>query len=154
MAKCKMLQIVHKDIKQTQLKKRFTVFQKGMYRTYGLYLSSKKDGNDGYICMLSGCVPNESVRILFPDAEKIVIHSTNALLKYILHGIFIQLIQYRKVPFGLLYYRLQRTSPHAVYWDKSFKIVAKQIYSGFDENGYRHDVRLGPVQGFGCFLRC
>jgi hypothetical protein len=129
MAKCKMLQIVHKDIEQTQLLRRFTVFQKGVWRTYGLYMSSIKDGDNGYICMLSGCVPNESVRILFPDVEKIVIHSTNALLKYILHGIFIRLIQNRKVPFGLLYYRLQRTSPHAVYWDKSFKIVAKQVHS-------------------------
>jgi hypothetical protein len=129
MVKCKILLYVLKDIKQPQIKKRFTVFQKGVCRTYGLYMSSIKDGDNGYICMLSGCVPNESVRILFPDVEKILIHSTNALLKYILHGIFIQLIQNREVPFGLLYDRLQRTAPHSVYWDKSFKIVAKQVHS-------------------------
>jgi hypothetical protein len=128
-AKCKHIQIVRKDIKETQLKKCFTVFQKDRYRTYGLYLSSKEDGDGTYVCMLSGCVTNESARIIFPDVEKIVIQTTKALLKYILHGIFIQLIQYRKQPFGLLYYRLQRTSPHSVYWDRSFKVVAKQVHS-------------------------
>jgi hypothetical protein len=120
---------MHKDIEQWQLKKRFTVFHKGRWRIHGLYLSSRKDESGGYTCMLSGCVPNESVRIIFPDAKTIFIQSSNELLKYILHGIFIQLIQYRKQPFGLLYYRLQRASQHGVYWDKTFKIVAKQVHS-------------------------
>jgi hypothetical protein len=143
MVKCRHLRIVHKDIKQLQLKKRFTVFQKNRYHTYGLYLSSEKE-DDGYRCMLSGCVRNESARIIFSNAETIVIRTNEALLKYILHGIFIKLIQYRKQPFGLLYYRLQRTAPHSVYWDDSFKIVAKQVHvSRADISGLRRE--WGPL---------
>jgi hypothetical protein len=115
------------------LKNRFTVFYKREFYVRGLFVSAicKTEGVS-YICTISGCVPEDNVYVEFSESHpKITIRkSCNSahLLQYLIHRLCLQLFCWRKQPFGLAYYRLQKQGTHSIYMDETFKSVAKYIH--------------------------
>ena len=114
-------------------KNRFTVFYKREFYVRGLFLSAicKTDGH--YICTLSGCVVQESVCVTFSKSyPKITITVCTSigghLLQYLLYRLCLKLFCWKKQPFGLAYYRLQKEATNTIYMDETFKIVAQRIH--------------------------
>ena len=116
------------------LKNRFTVFDHGVFYRRGLYVCAVEE-IEGYRVELSGAVLGESCGIKFSKSyPKITITSyeqnnQSYLLKYLLYQICLQLCRWKKQPFGLAYYRLQKQGMHTTSMDKTFKIVAKRIHN-------------------------
>jgi hypothetical protein len=117
------------------MKNRFTVFYKREFHVRGLYMSAicETEGVT-YTCTISGCVVVESVCVKFSESHpKITITVCNStsghLLQYLIYRLCLQLFCWKKQPFGIAYYRLQKQATHSIYMDETFKIVAKCIHS-------------------------
>jgi hypothetical protein len=106
------------------------IMNKGIFYARGLFLSSFWEDN-GFTCTLSGCVATERAYISFSKSyPRITISAFDSghLLKYLIYQLCLRLIQWKKQPFGLAYYRLQKQGHNSLYMDKTFKIVAKCIH--------------------------
>lgn len=111
-------------------KNRIMIFNRGVFYARGLFVSALWEGG-GFTCTLSGCIEPERAYITFSKSyPQITIKAFDSghLLKYLIYQLCLQLLQWKKQPFGLAYYRLQKQGTHSLYMDKTFKIVAKCIH--------------------------